>query len=399
MDNKLSDIRIIRILLGNLCVKAGKTVFQIFLNIFIWKQTQDIQAVALFNIVYLSVHTMWYIVFGPIAKKWYRNILHFISLIWYACVYLWIMYLGTNAVNHLIIIPAAIWFFNSMYWITYHNTQFDITHYGNRWNYEWIRRSSRMFASIVIPIVVWFLITFNYMWYGYQMAFSFGAFLFFIGAFVGMVDIKVDNKEKYNLYIVAKQCFSNKDVFRSLYTHTLSAFSFSNSVIEVIIPIILFTYLQEEFDLWLLVSIFSIFSMIAMYLFGKFISYQHYKRAIFVFGFAYGFVLLWFVVFWEIQYLVVLSALLTAIAALYALPQKVISDNVLHRLKNYKNIRSEYMVIRELFMSIGWISMYVILYMINSIERDQIWVLFMFMVICVFLSAYQLSKVDISKEK
>ena len=94
-----------------------------------------------------------------------------------------------------------------------------------------------------------------------------------------------------------------------------------------------------------------------------------------------------------------LSALLTAIAALYALPQKVISDNVLHRLKNYKNIRSEYMVIRELFMSIGWISMYVILYIINSIERDQIWVLFMFMVICVFLSAYQLSKVDISKEK
>ena len=399
MDNKLNDIRIVRILLWNLCVKAGKTVFQIFLNIFIWKQTQSIQAVAMFNIIYLSVHTIWYLVFGPIAKKWYRNILHFMSLIWYACVYLWIMYLGTNAVNHLILIPIGIGFFNSMYWITYHNTQFDITHYKNRWKYEWIRRSSRMFASIVIPVVVWFFITFDYMWYGYQMAFSFWALLFFIWAFVGVVDIHVDNKEKYNLLEVTKQCLWNKDVFRSLYTHTLSAFSFSNSVIEVIIPIILFTYLQEEFDLGVLVSIFSIVSMLAMYLFWKFVDYKHYKKAVFTFGFTYGFVLLWFIVLWEIQYLVILSALLTSIAALYSLPQKVISDNILHKLKNYKNIRSEYMVLRELFMSIGWIGMYVILYMIDSIERDKIWILFVFMVACVFLSAYQLSKVDISKQE
>ncbi len=398
MDNKLNDIRIVRILLWNICVKAGKTVFQIFLNIFIWKQTQDIQTVALFNIVYLSVHMIWYLIFWAIAKRGYRNILHFISLVWYACVYLWIMYLWVNAINHLVIIPATIWFFNSMYWITYHNTQFDITSYGNRWNYEWIRRSGRMFASIIIPVLVWFFITLDYMWYGHQMAFLFWALLFFIGAIVWLVNIAVENTERYNLYKVGKQCIWNKDVFRSLYTHTLSAFSFSNSVIEVIIPIILFTYIQKEFDLWVLVSIFSILSMIAMYLFWKFIHYKYYKKAVFVFWFAYGFVLFGFVIFWEIQYLVVLSALLTAIAALYSLPQKVISDNVLHKLKNYQNIRSEYMVVREFFMSIGWVSMYVILYMINSIEREKIWILFLFMVVCVFLSAYQLSKVDISKE-
>jgi len=81
VSNKLSDLRTIRILIGNVCVKSGKTIFQIFLNIFIWKQTQDIQAVALFNLIYLITHMVFFTAFAPIVKKGYRNFLHFWSLI------------------------------------------------------------------------------------------------------------------------------------------------------------------------------------------------------------------------------------------------------------------------------------------------------------------------------
>jgi len=399
MDNKLNDIRIIRILLWNFCVKSWKQIFQIFLNIFIWKQTEDIRLIAIFNLVYLSVHTLTFALFSPIVKRWYRNLLHFTSLIWFAGVFLWIMYLSESAVDHLVWVGASIGFFNSIYWVTYHNTQFDITSYRNRWNYEWIRKAGRMLISIIIPVLVWFMISLNYMWYGYESAFFFWSMLFILGAFVGMVNLDIDNDERFDLIWVTKQCISNKDVFRSLYTYTLSAFSFSNSVVEIIIPIIIFSYVQEEFDLWIIVSVFSIVSIFAMYLFWKFVHYKSYKKAVFWLWSGYGFAMIGFVLLGEIQYLIIFSALLTSIAALYALPQKVISDNVLHQLKNYKNIRSEYMVIREVFMYVGWSASFVILYIINSVEKDKVWYLFLIMVVAVFISAYQLSKVDISKER
>ena len=75
MSNKITDFRTIRILIGNTCVKSGKNVFQIFLNIYIWKETQDIQTVALFNILYLTSHMVFFTLFAPIVKKGYRNFL------------------------------------------------------------------------------------------------------------------------------------------------------------------------------------------------------------------------------------------------------------------------------------------------------------------------------------
>jgi len=42
------------------------------------------------------------------------------------------MFLGVGAIDYLVIIPILIGFFNGMYWINFHNTQFDITHYHNR---------------------------------------------------------------------------------------------------------------------------------------------------------------------------------------------------------------------------------------------------------------------------
>jgi len=396
--NTITDTRTIRIIIGNTLVKSWRNIFQIFLNIFIWKQTNDIQVIAMFNIIYLITHTFFFTVFAPLAKKWYRNISHVFSLIWFAVVYLWIMFLWESAIHHLVIIPFLIGFFNSIYWINYHNTQFDLTTYENRGNFEWIRKAMRTTASIFIPIFIGFLITSNYMWYGYEIAFAFWALLFFIGAIVWTVKLKIKKTTKFDLLLVAKKSFSIPDVRRSLSAYAFVSFSFSNSVIEVIIPIILYNYVAVELKVWAFVSFFSIVSIIASYLFWKFVHYKYYSISIFYLWIIYAGALLWFVLFDQVEYLVVFSALITSIALLFSIPQKVVSDNVLHKIEWYKNMRSEYMVIREFFQAIGWIGSFTILYYLNSIKQEYIQIIFWFMVISVFISAFQLKKIDISKK-
>ncbi len=398
MSNKIWDRRAIRILIANVLVKSGKNVFQIFLNVFIWKQTQDIQVVAMFNLIYLISHMVFFTIFAPIVKKGYRNLLHVFSLIGFAGVYLWIMYLWESAINHLIIIPFIIWFFNSIYWINFHNTQFDLTTQANRWNFEWIRKALRTVASIITPALVGFIITYNYLWQWYSIAFAFGAMFFIAWAFIGLVDLESKSSTKFDIVWVFKKCFAHGEVSKVLYTYALTSFSFSNSIIEVLIPIILFTYVSVELDLGLLVSFFSIVSIIASYIFGKFVHYKHYSKSILYLGFWYSASLLWFVLFDSIEYLVVFSSLITALALLFSIPQKVMSDNVLHKIDGYQNMRSEYMVIREWFQAIGWIGSFIFLYFVDSIERGAIQLVFSVMIIAVIICSIQLSKVDISKD-
>jgi len=395
MSNKIWDTRAINILIANILVKSWKNVFQIFLNIFIWKQTQDIQIVAQFNLIYLITHMIFFTLFAPVVKQWYRNILHVFSLVWFACVYLGIMYLWESAIHHLILIPFAIGFFNSIYWITYHNTQFDLTTHANRWNFEGIRKSLRITASIITPVVVWFLISFNYFWYWYQTAFALWAFLFLIWAYIWASAPKVVDPKPFQLVSVIKSCLKQKDVRRSLWTYSLTSFSFSNSVIEVLIPIILFSYISNEFQIGSLISFFAIISIILSYCFGKFISYKFYSFFILVFWLLYAISLSGFVFFTKLEYLIIFSTCITVFAHLFSLPQKVMSDNVLHKLQNYKDIRSEYMVLREWFQAVGWIWSFTVIYFAGSIETEFIQFIFGAMIIAVVICSVLLSRVDI----
>gem|GEM_PF-4348847 len=54
----------------------------------------------------------------------------------------------------------------------------------------------------------------------------------------------------------------------------------------------------------------------------------------------------------DLRYMILFAAVINFVLVFFSIPQKVISDNVLHTLENYNKYRVEYLVIRELFLSI-----------------------------------------------
>ena len=342
----------------------------------------------------MTVHFSSFVIFSGVVKKWYRRFINIFSLVWFSFVYLFIVFLWENAINHLKLIPFLIGLFNWMYWINFHNNQFDLTTFKNRWNFEWIKKSMWIASKVFIPSLIWFIITMDYMWYGYEISFSIWILFFLMSVIIWTVKIEVKNNEKYDLFWVFKKVVKNKDVFRSLYTYSLTWFSFGSSLLEVLIPIILFTYVKEEANVWFLISWFSIFTIAWAYLFGKFVSYNKYGLTIFLAWISYVLSVFWFITFSDIKYLVLFWAILNIFTTIFSIPQKVFSDNVLHKLNNYKNIRSEYMVIREMFLFIGWISSFSIMYFIWSIEIKHLYYLFVAIMLTVSVATYLLSKVE-----
>lgn len=399
MKNKLEDKRILRVLTANILLRAAKIIFSIFLNIYIWKISGDIKLVALYNLVYLCAHTISFLIWAKVVKNWYRKISHVWSLVWYALVSLSIVILKEKTIYYIFYIGFFVWICNGWYWITYHNTQYELTHYHNRWNYEWLKHVWDKLVQIIVPSIVWIIIGLNYFWLWYEIAFSFWAIFLLMAAFVWNVNVNEKEKIKYNFLSLVKKVIKSKRIMTSLLSYSLTGFSFSNSLLEVVIPILLFWYIWNEAGLWLLVSFFAIASIIWAYIFWKYVSYKYYRYAILFSWIIYGISLFWFIEIWILQSMVIFSAIINFVSVFFAIPQKVISDSVLHDIKDYKNYRSEYMVIREIFLAIWWIWSYLCIYIIWSLKIEHVRIIFYFMIWAIFISAFLLSKIDIHREE
>ncbi len=399
MENKLEDKRAFKLLISNALLRAGRLVFQLFLNIYIWKQTDwNVRLLALFNLVYLTVHVFSFVYFARVIKDYLkRNYVHLVSMFWYIVIYLFVAFLWRGAIDHVVLIGILIWIFNGMYWINYHNSYFEFTNFGNRWNFEWLKRALTILNKIIVPSVVWWIIGLNYFWLGYELAFWLGALLFLLSWIIWVVQFDDRDKEEFCFLDTFKKCIRDEDIFRSLYTYSLTWFSFSNTLLEVIIPVIIFSYIWKEMELGFVVSMFSVVSMFWAYLFWKFVPYSKYRFSIIVSWFLYAFSLLWFVSFSSLNYMVLFSAMFNFFLIFFSMPQKVISDSVLYKLEDYKNRRSEYMVVRELFLSFWWIFNFWIIYFIGSFSSSHLKYLFYAMIVLTFISIYSLSKIKLEE--
>ena len=238
----------------------------------------------------------------------------------------------------------------------------------------------------------------DFLWYWYSMAFWIWIILFLASLFIWNVNIEKQWKTRFKFKELVQKVKENKNVFSSLYTYSLTWFSFWNTLVEVLIWIMIFKYVWNEAKLWFTLSLISVISIIAIYVFGKFISYSKYKYAIWTFWLLYIVSLLWFVSIDNFVVILLFSSFIWIFTQFYSLPQKVISDNVLHQIDNYKEYRTEYMVLREIFLYAWWLSAFVLLYFIDWIELANLRLLFIFMALLVLVSTYKLAQINLEEK-
>lgn len=398
MSEKSISSKAYRVLFANFFVRSARLVFQIFLNVLIWKHTEDIQVVALFNMIYLSTHLFSFFLIAPIIKHKRRVGIHIGSLILYTCVYLFIIWLGQDAVSYIYLIAALIGLVNGAYRITYHNNQFDLTTYTNRGRYEGTKKSLQLISKVVVPAWVGYIISANRYGWWYERAFGLGALFFLLAASIGAVNPNVQHYSDYNIWKAFKIFRKHTAVFRSLFTYSFSGFSFSNSLLDILIPVLLFSFIGKESELGVLLSLFSMLGIISSYIFGRWVPYTKYARSLRVSWLLYAGAILTIILFPEYTYIMISSAFLNFIALFFSLPQKVISDNVLHQIPTYQEMRAEYMVVREVFLYIGWFLSFLCVYMIGSLQIASLQYLLFIMVLLVLIAAWLLSTIQLQNK-
>jgi len=171
MPNKIEDTRVKKLLISNMLYKSSAVISQLFLNIFLFKTTNNVQIVALFNLAFLSAHLLSFTLFAKVVKFWNRNITHVLAICWLSLMYLSLILLWENVVDYYILLAIWMWFFSWIYWIWYNNNEFDLTSVANRWNFHGLKRALKIFTVITVPALIWIIIWTDFLWQWYVSAF------------------------------------------------------------------------------------------------------------------------------------------------------------------------------------------------------------------------------------
>lgn len=395
MIKKIKKNKQIRLIISTSLFRSAKTTLYLFLNILIWKQSQDIQTLFLFNLVFSLTHTLLFVTFWRLLKNSYRKLWLAIWTIGSAFLFLLLFLFKENVIDYVYLFASLLWFVSWIYRVTFWINMFDITNYHNRWKFEWIKKSLEITLKIIIPIIVWTIISFNLFWIGYEMWFLFGAVLFVISYFIWNIKIDIPLKWKFNLIKASKQFFKNKNILTFLVSYLFIWFTFNTILLDFVLPLLVFEQVGEEYKLWILVSLFSVIWAIWAYIYWRFMSYKNYWKTIVICWFLYGLSLI-FLLFFPL-YITLVTAFLTFLYVFFNISVKVIWLNVLHELENYKEIKSEYLIVREIFLMSGRTLVYVSLFFIWTIEVNKLNYLFYLMIFIVIIVSINLSKVKIEK--
>lgn len=388
MSTKI-EFNSLRLLLSNGITIWWRLVFKIFLNIYLWKETNDIQLLASFNLVFLLWHILSFIWVSPLVKLWYRRIINLISYIWFILTYIGLILLWENITTYIFIVWFVFWIFNWAYYVTFWVNQFDLTTFKNRGNFEWTKKWIKTFSKMVFPALVWFII-----WiYNIDMALVFWIFCFIIWFFIS--DIKIDSpKWRTHYRNFSIKVLQNKRFLYSLLVSFFFTLSFSVMLLELIIPLLIFTQVWTEIKLWFSLSLLSFLSIAIIYLFWKIVDYKYYNKTMILVCVSYIISLLWLVFSYNYSLLLFFSTLVVSLSTLYSVWVSVITTNSIHSLKNYNKYRVEFIVFKEILYVLWWMCSFLLMYFSSDLSQSSMKIIFYTMILFSIVSTIFLLKIN-----
>jgi len=389
MSTKLNTWSI-KLLVSNTFFRWARILVQIFLSIYVWKVTNDIKVIALFNIVLNSFQAIWFFIGAFFVKAGHRNIINYIAFTLVIVLYICIALLSEYIVESIYIIWAILWTWVGLYYINYDLNQFDLSHFKNRWNLEWIKKSLKITIKIIFPIIFWFIISY----YNIELAFVVAIVCLFGWMYYGRIDFQ-PSTGKVNIWAFLKILQKNRRLVFSLLWCLFLAFSFSATIVDTLLSIILFEKLWTEMKLWFSLSIISAISIVIVYMFWRFVQYRHYNIWFIVFTILYIISLLGFLYADSYTTVLLLSSCVLSVILLYQVMASVLNSNSLHSVENIDDYKVEFYIFRELAYTTGWTIGFGLMYFAWDLSQGSLKIIFYTMMWFSIITTSLLMRVNI----
>lgn len=342
-----------------------------FVNIYLWKQSNDYIAIAQYNAAVYILQPVTFIVAGRLAKRVDRVIVLRLGVTVLALFFMTVLLVSENASTYNILLGALLGVGYGFYWLAFNVLTFEITEPDTRDFFNGFLGLMQSFGGMIGPILAGYIISRLNNSQGYTIIFSI-SFLLFICAVICSFFLKRRQAVgKFNFRRILYERRNNQNWRNILYAHTFQGLR--EGIFVFVISIWVFIATGSELALGTFNLIFSGFSFVCYYVATRVIKPHMRKKSILIGGLALFFAI--FLIIFNVSYPILLlyGAIIGVAYPLFTVPYASMTYDVIGHGWQAREMRIEYIVVRELFLNLGRVSS--ILLFIGSITffpADQI---------------------------
>lgn len=371
----LSKINIQRDLLLLLMIgglySLGIFLSNTFVNVYLWKQSGEYHTIAIYNLAIYIAQPLIFVLAGKLAKKIERIIVLRLGVIFLSLFFLSVLLIGEKVGTYNYILGTLLGIGYGFYWLAFNVLTFEITEPDTRDFFNGFLGMLQSFGGMIGPLLAGIVIAKMSRNSGYTVIFTV-SFILFVCAVIFSFFLKRRQADgKFELIKVVKERHVNKNWQRIIYSHVFQGLR--EGMFLFVITIWVYVVTKSEFSLGIFNFVLSGVSIVFYFISIKFIKSHLRKKAI-----LYGGILLYlaiYIIIFKMTYLhLLIYAVVIGIAhPIINVPYVSMTYDVIGRARFAKELRVEYIVVRELFVNLGRvISILIFIAFITIYEAEKV---------------------------
>ncbi|WP_343782317.1 MFS transporter [Alkalibacillus silvisoli] len=329
----------------------GIFLSNIFVNIFLWKQSEDIQVVAWYNLFIALSQMIIYIVFGKWAKKIDRILILRAGIILISIFFISVLAFGENAAQFNYLLGSLLGAGYGFFWLAFNVLTFEVTEPYTRDFFNSTLGMLQSASGMVGPISAGFIITVLEGYTGYLTIF-FISFILFILAVVCSFFIERRQVEgNYSLRVAINERNKNPNWKMLLNAHFFQGTR--EGVFLFLVGLLVYMGTTSEMTVGIYNFTYAVTSLLAYQLVARVVTPSNRIKFITV-----GVISSYLSVFWllisDVPYEFYIYGAVIGIAfPLFFAPYMSISYDVIGQANQARDYRIEYIILREIALSFG----------------------------------------------
>jgi YQGE family putative transporter len=350
-EKRLSEQAVITLVIHTI-YQFGNSLSLIFINLYLWRLTNDLFINGLFNLIAILSQALATFLMGKFAKRKDRLIPYRYGIFLTALFYLCIILTQENIIHYFYLFAILKGVSQALYWLGYFTLAHEVSNNQNRHRYLGWNQIVMSGANLTGPALAGFIISVNSELNGYMIVFSL-AFLMFIVSTIGSMQIKKETVHHKEYYMKFLQLMIKRkpDFFNSLIGWFI--IGFPQGILMYIPPILLYNIFPEEQFVGYLNVVFLSLSIISSYLISRTANSESTVKYLFISAFGFIFSSVFLLSEISIWTVVLFMSISSVFKPLQANAYAVYYFRWVDMLPLKENFRVESVVLRESIINLG----------------------------------------------
>ncbi|WP_028783225.1 MFS transporter [Thalassobacillus devorans] len=338
------------LLIGGL-YSLGIFLSNTFVNVYLWKQSSEYTAIALYNLSIYILQPITFIFAGKFAKKVDRVVVLRAGVIFLSLFFLMVLVVGEKAASFNMLLGGLLGIGYGFYWLAFNVLTFEITEPETRDFFNGFLGLLQSFGGMTGPILAGLIIANMTAFTGYTVIFTISFILFICAVITSFFLKRRKAKGNFSFKRIFEERKANKNWGKILHAHVFQGLR--EGTFLFVISIWVYIATQSELSLGMFNLVYSGSAFVLYFLATKWIKPRLRKWAIFAGGVSLYLALSILLINVNFTTLLIYAAVIGISYPILYVPYISLTYDVIGKAWKAAEMRIEYIVVRELFLNAG----------------------------------------------